>query len=119
VRKTTTYAGFETVRHRTASPRKEDWEGVEQVSNHQMELARQIDSHRYQLLESLSGTSCIFALLELSKSLAPVLDSGARAAAAPPLGAMARLSTALTLLHTEAKANEGSDQLGGRELLRM
>ena len=108
-RKTAAYSGCETVRHRAASPRKEDVEGVEQVSSHQVELARQIDSHRYQLLERLSGSNCISALLELCKSLAPVLESGARAAA--PLGAMARLRTALTLLHTEAKTNEGSDQL--------
>ena len=34
---------------------------------------------------------------------------------ASPLGVMARLRTALTLLHTEIKGNEGSDQLGSQE----
>ena len=102
-RKPAAYAGVETVRHTLASPRKEDL-GVEQVSIHQGELASQIDSHDYQLLGSPSGSSS--ALLELFKSLAPVLVSGAIATTS-----MARLRTAFTLLHTEAKVNECGDQL--------
>jgi hypothetical protein len=106
-RKRSACTGFETVGQCDASPRKGDWEGVEQVSSHHVEQARHINSH--QPLRCMSSSSCIATLLQLSKSHALVLESGAGAAA--PLGAIARLRTSLTLLDTDGKVNVGSAQL--------
>lgn len=99
--------GFTEYRQKpAASPRKEDTE--DKVPSHCVELARMIDGHRYQLLDSLAGSSCVPSLLELARSLAPLLEAGHQVA---PLGAMARLRSALGLLHREPKLGEGSELL--------
>ena len=119
--------GFTEYRQKpAASPRKEDTE--DKVPGHCVELARMIDGHRYQLLDSLASSSCVPSLLELARSLAPLLEAGHQVAplleaghqVAPlleaghqvaPLGAMARLRSALGLLHREPKLGEGSELL--------
>ena len=102
--------GFTEYWQKASSPRKEDSECHGHcVPAHCVELARVIDSHRAQLLDSLAAHSPVSVLLELANCLAPVLESGATALA--PLGAVARLRSALALLHREPKVNEGSDQL--------
>ena len=100
--------GYTEYWQKASSPRKED-SVCPCVPAHCVELARLIDSHRSQLLDSLATHNPVSVLLELANCLAPVLESGATGLA--PLGAVVRLRSALTLLHREPKVNEGSDQL--------
>ena len=100
---------YETVRQKAISPRKEDASQAENVPSQCVELARLIDSHRGELLGRLATSPCVGALLELARSLAPVLEGGAQAVT--PLCAMSRLRAALSLLHSEYKTAEPSDQL--------
>ena len=101
---------YETVRQKAISPRKEDASQTENIPSQCVELARMIDSHRGALLDSLTNSACVPALLELARSLAPVLECGSVPAVAP-LSAMSRLRSALALLHSEYKTAEPSDQL--------
>ena len=101
---------YETVRQKAISPRKEDASQAENIPSQCVELARMIDSHRQKLVDSLTSSPCVPALLELARSLAPVLESGSAPAVAP-LSSMSRLRAALALLHSEYKIAEPSDQL--------
>ena len=101
---------YETVRQKAVSPRKEDASQGENIPSQCVELARMIDSHRQKLLEGLTNSPCVPALLELARSLAPVLESDSAPAVAP-LSALSRLRSALALLHSEYKTAEPSDQL--------
>ena len=103
---------YETVRQKAVSPRKEDLasQSGENIPQQCVELARLIDCHRGKLLEVLSNSPCLAALLELARSLAPGLESHSGPAVAP-LSALARLRGSLALLHSEYKTAEPSDQL--------
>ena len=100
---------YETVRQKTVSPRKEDSSQSENIPSQCVDLARMIDSHRGELLTRLTSSPAVVSLLELARSLAPVLEGGAQAVA--PLCAVSRLRAAIALLHSEYKTSEPSDQL--------
>ena len=102
-------AGCEVGAGRPGSPGREFEE--EAVSGRQVMLARELEQHRGSLLDCLAASPALPALLDLATALAPVLESGARAAA--PLGATARLQAALAALHSEIKTGETSEQVRG------
>ena len=79
------------------------------MSSSQLELVRQIDAHKDQLIQILKSTNCIPILLEMTEAMVPVLESSARSVA--PLGAMSRLRNAIQSLHSDEKGFDASDRL--------
>ena len=50
----------------------------ERLTGAQLELVRQIDAHKDQLIQILKTTNCIPILLEMTEAMLPVLESSAR-----------------------------------------
>ena len=52
--------------------------GGDKLSSAQLELVRQIDADKEQLIQILKSTNCVPILLELTEAMLPVLESSAR-----------------------------------------
>ena len=50
----------------------------ERLTSAQLELVRQIDAHKDQLIQILKTTNSIPILLEMTEAMLPVLESSAR-----------------------------------------
>ena len=104
------YSSLDSFKFRPSSPLQErSDQSRERLTNTQLELVRQIDAHKDQLIQILKTTNCIPILLEMTEAMLPVLESSARSVG--PLGAMSRLREALLTLHKEDKSFDTSDRL--------